>query len=494
MNAARLSGFRDCFGIYAASRRSRAGAGLAGALVLLLAGCRTVGPDFEPQTVPADAPAAFRHAPSEAEHAAAPTAVSPSWEAFGDPTLVRLIEAAFAFDPSLEAAEAHLAEARALLGVVESASRLAAQFDGAARLAGETAEQPPVPPYVPARRERGDRWQASVSVGYELDLWGRLRRSREAGAARADAAAADLATARQLLAAEVARAWFSLEGLRTDRALLDETLANRLDSLALREADFAAGRRPENDLQQARVEFAALEADRAALDADLARAGLALARLCGPGSDPDVKAETNATADRAIAPPPRWIVDRPAAVLLRRPDVAAAEATWHAAVAEIGVATAERYPDLRLGASAGLDSLALGDLLERPAQFWNLGPSLNLPVFTGGRLDAQVAAAEARAQAAAAAYRTTMLNAVQAVESDLASLRHLDRQEAALDRAAAGAEDLVALARSRYDAGLAAYFEVVEAERNRLALERSRRAVRTQRLLATASLLRQLAA
>jgi multidrug efflux system outer membrane protein len=87
-----------------------------------------------------------------------------------------------------------------------------------------------------------------------------------------------------------------------------------------------------------------------------------------------------------------------------------------------------------------------------------------------------------------------MLNAVQAVESDLASLRHLDRQEAALDRAAAGAEDLVALARSRYDAGLAAYFEVVEAERNRLALERSRRAVRTQRLLATASLLRQLAA
>lgn len=468
------------------------GAGLASVVVVLLSGCRTVGPDFVPATVPAGVPAAFRHAPAEPAESTAVAAVSPTWEAFQDTTLLRLIAAAFVFDPSLDAAEARLAEARALLAVAEAASRPAAQLDSTIRLAGETAEQPAILPHIPARRERGDRYQAGVSAGYELDLWGRLRRSREAGAARAEAAAADLAAARQLLAAEVARAWFSLEGLRADRALVLATLANRRDSLTLREADFAAGRRPENDLQQARVELAGLEADLAALEADLARTRLALARLCGPEADVVAGEGSGPSAGTAVAPPPRWIVDQPAAVLLRRPDVAAAEATWHAALAEIGVAAADRYPNVQVGAAAGFDSLALGDLLERPAQFWNLGPSVSLPLFNAGRLDARLAAAEARAQAAEAAYRRIVLDAVQALEGELASLTHLDTRETALHRAATAAAELVTLARSRYDAGLSSYLEVVEAERIHLGLERSRRANRMQQQLATASLLRHL--
>lgn len=470
--------------------RFSAGA-LSLALAGLLAGCQTMQQESADSGLPQPPgmPEAFRGAIGPADRSGG-SAWELGWALFHDPVLDALRAEALGGDPGMELAAARLAEARALLAGRGALERPTLDLDASVRVMGETAEQTALARLGVPSRERGDRYQTSLTARYELDLWGRLKLQRDAADRRVAAAESDLEEARQLVSAEVARAWYSWLGLRDEKRLLERMLLNRADGVRLRTADLEAGRRPEMELVQARLEIATLEAEIAGLASEAEAAALALERLCGRAAR--TLLDTQGMTAALQAPKLPALEEQPAAMLRRRPDVASAEAQWRAALAEAEVALLNRKPDLRLQATAGLDSLDLGDLLNRPSQFWQFGPALHLPLFSGGRLKAEQVAAEARAQAATARYRQVVLDAVRAIELDVAELAHLDVRAKAVARAHAQALDLLQLARVRHNAGFGGYLEVVDAERSLLAQERSAAGLETRKLVVTASLVRNL--
>ncbi len=462
-------------------------------VVALVPGCRTVGPDY--RRPEAAAPAAFKHAAVAAAAAAnLPPAVSVGagewWRVFDDPALEQVVREAIAGSPSLAAAVARVDEARARLGGVRADTQLLASAGGSARLVGESAERVlPLPGRPVTYRERGDAYRAAADAGYELDLWGRVKRSVEGAAAQIDASEADRQAVRLVLTAEVTQAYLGVRTLDAVAAVLGRTLAARREAVELLRVRFEAGLAPELDLNRARVEVATLEADIADVRRRREQLVNALAALVG-----------KAPADFAALPegagvlrsPPAVPAGLPSELLRRRPDLAASEALLRARTAEIGVAEAARFPTIRLTGSAGFESADLGSLLGRPSQFWQLGPSVSVPLLDGGRVPAGVATAQARLAAATAEYRQRGLAAFREVEDALVELRENAAQAEALARAAGAAATVLELATLRHARGFATYLEVIEAQRTALQIERAQVEIAGARHAGTVRLIRAL--
>jgi multidrug efflux system outer membrane protein len=456
-------------------------------LVALVPGCRTVGPDYR-RPEPA-APAAFKHAAPPANATPAVPA-GEWWRVFGDPELDRLATAALSGSPSLAAAVARVDEARARLGGARADTQVLANAGGSARLVGESAERVlPLPGRPVTYRETGDAYRASVDAGYELDLWGRVKRTLEGVEAQIVASEADRQAVGLVLTAEVAQAYLGVRTLDGVAAVLARTLASRREAVELLRVRFAAGLAPELDPNRAQVEVATLEADIAdvrrrreqLLNALALLVGQAPAELAalGPGTD-------------VLRAPPSVPAGLPSDLLRRRPDIAASEALLRVRTAEIGVAEAARFPTIRLTGSAGFESADLGRLLGRPSQFWQLGPSVSVPLLEGGRVQAGVTAAQARLAAAAADYRQRGLTAFREVEDALVELRENAAQAEALTRAAGAATTVLELATLRQARGFATYLEVIEAQRTRLQIERAQVEIAGARFAGTVRLIRAL--
>ncbi len=449
----------------------------------LFAGCRTVGPDFTAPTT--DTPEVFQHAPQAAVERYAAVAPDAWWTVFADPTLDSLQASALRHNPSLAAAAARVDEARAarlLAGADRSASL---SLDATAQIAGESAERiTPLPSGEFRARTRGDHHRIPFLAAYEIDLWGRVRRQIESTDASFAATQADAAAVRLVLTTEVAATWYQAQAYAAERAVLARTRDLQRDEIALREARTRAGLTNEFDLVRSRRELAQTEAELAAVSAQHDRLLAALAALVGR----PLAAVTKdvADADRDASAAPSIPAGLPATVLARRPDVAAASARLHARTAEIGVAEAAFYPSIRLTGAAGFESAELGALLERPSQFWNVGPTLSLPLLDGGRREARLDAARARAAAADADFRGVVLTALREVEVALIDVRLSREQADARLRVLEAARDSLALAHARHDQGLTSYLEVIDAERGALAAERawSRQSAETRLALA----------
>jgi NodT family efflux transporter outer membrane factor (OMF) lipoprotein len=449
---------------------------------LLLAAC-AVGPDY--RRPDAAAPAAFK----ELWQPAAPSDQLPRgawWHAYDDPTLDALESAAERSNQTIVAADAQYRSALAAVGGARSALLptigVAAGTTRSSSAAGALSVGGG--PITPAGSTyTTDRLTGSVS--WELDLWGRLRRTLEMSRAAAAASAGDLAAVQLSVTATLAQDYVQLRSLDTQRDLSGRTIAAYRRSLEITRNRYAAGVAPRTDVTQAESQLGGAEAQ----DADLAvqRAALehAIATLAG-------RSATEFTLPAAAALPalPPLPAALPATLLERRPDVAAAERRVASANAAVGVARSAWFPSLSLSGAGGYQSTAWEHLVTLPNRFWSLGPALAETLFDGGARSAQSAAARANYDQAVATYRQTVLTALADAEDALAALHGLADEEAAQSRAAVAARETLRATENQYRAGTVSYLNIVVAQSISFAADRSLIDVQSRRLLAHIGLLK----
>jgi multidrug efflux system outer membrane protein len=448
------------------------------AAALLLAGCASALP---PLPAPGETP---RHFKEHQEHwiIAQPAEAQSRgtwWKAFGDPVLDSLVERAGANNTGIQEAAARLAQARSL--VRSAQADRAPQIGvgaGASRGAGANTASGVTPATL---------LEAGVSLSYEVDLWGRLARVRDAASLDVQSREALLQSTRLLVQAEVAQTYLALRATDTERLLVQDTVAAYADTLRLTQRRFEAGDVAELDVIRIQTELAATEAEVFALSRSRAEREHALAVLVGE----PVAGFALAPVD-AARPLPLIPAGVPGTVLTRRPDVAAAQAALLAAQARVGVAQAAWFPSVSLTAAAGYASPDVGDLFKWSARAWGIGALLSVPLFDGGRREASVQGAQAQFDAAAASYRGQVLNAFREVEDQLAALRLLQEQSQAQGRAVSAAQRASAISETRYRNGLVSQLELLDARRNELLNRRQAQRVTAAQQQATVQLIRAL--
>jgi multidrug efflux system outer membrane protein len=455
------------------------------AAFLLLASCN-VGPDYERPA--AEAPPAWKEA-GPWKQAAPKDAIAKGawWELFGDATLNDLQAKAAAANPELRAAVARVGQARAIARLTESDFYPTISLNPTVQRERNTENRVTQPPTSLARSYTANEFRIPVDLSYEVDLWGRVRRTVEASTAAAEAAVASYETVRLTMHADVASAYFALRAIDSDHVVLRKTLDLRRESLRLAQARLRLGVGNDLDVSRAETELTTTEAESIGMDRRRAEVEHALAVLTGR-----TPSEVSLPEKPLDLQPPAIPAGLPSELLERRPDVADAERRMAASNAEIGIATAAYYPSLNLTGSFGFESRELKSLFDWESRVWTLGAGLVAPLYQGGRVDADVERAKARHEESVAQYRARLLVAFQEVEDGLSGLRILAEQAEAQARAVAASRRTASLTSARYNAGLVSYFEVVDAERTVLQNERQATLIQGQRLVASVFLIKAL--
>ncbi|MBL8752511.1 MAG: efflux transporter outer membrane subunit [Planctomycetes bacterium] len=434
---------------------------LALASAAFVAACTSVGPDHVPPTMTL---AAGWQQPATAGLARDAIDEQPFWRAFGDPVLTGLVEQALAQNLDLRAALARLEGARALRGV--AAADRWPSLDGRAGYEHRMdSKNTPFGAFIPETNIHS----IAADATWELDLWGRVRRSVEAADGELQASEADLQGAALTVATEVVTTYVDLRAAQRRLRIANENLALQERTLGLVRARLAAGLVVERDVAQAATNVESTRARLPQLQVQETAARHRLAVLLGraPG---DLPADLGPTATLPVLPA-RVAVGAPADLLRRRPDVRAAERRLAAEVARIGVAEAERYPRLSLGGTLGLSANSAGKVFDADSDVVAFGPSLRWNLFDGGRLRQRVAALTANAEAAQVAWEQTVLRALEEAENAMTRFVHEQERRASLQRAAGEARRAVDLAQSQYRAGLSDFQSVIDSERTVAAIE-----------------------
>ncbi|WP_423805358.1 efflux transporter outer membrane subunit [Paraburkholderia tropica] len=471
------------------------------ATLLALSAC-TVGPDFRPPQ--ANAPdqwhAMQTNGQSDARTASSPTIESDPdpawWRSFNDPTLDSLITRAVQGNPDLRIAVVRIAEAReqtqqaaaqGLPDVRASASYKREQLGAKGLLEsagvydkvdGLGAPDSPVNSFAPgsgASVERGvqsaldqltapvNLWQLGFDASWELDLFGRVRRSVEAANAQADEAVESQHDAQVSLEAEVAETYLQLRGAQMLRATTQALIAQQREVVALAQSAAAHGLESQLDVARSQAQRAQTESILPQYDQQIAQSLNALAVLTGvaPGA---LDAELS-PAGTLPATPPSVPVGLPATLARRRPDIRRAEASLHVATANVGVAVAQFYPDISLSAQAGTRATTPHDLAHWASLFWSWGPSVSLPIFQGGALVSNLRLSKLQQVEAALDYRKTVLAALRDVNNALVVYRTDQQRLGSLDESVADQQHAFDLARDSYRKGIVTFIDVLDAER-----------------------------
>ena len=460
---------------------------------LILAGC-SLTPELKTPVV--ETPAAFKEdvAPRVAEDGtrwkrAQPAEAQPRgewWLAFRDPALTSLIEEAARANPSLAQAAARVRQARALTGI--------AQADRMPQVGVSTGVQRARPSAVGSGLPEGTalpistQYQLNLNASYEVDLFGRVAAS--VSAARADAAAQEALYRSVLLAlqADVAQAYFQLRAFDAELDTLNRTVDLRAQSVKVNQSRFDNGDIGEFDLARSRTELATARAEAIGLQRARAQTEHRLALLLGRPAAA-FTAENKPLDGSALPAIPAGL---PSALLERRPDIAAAQQALIAANARIGLAKAAMYPDLSLGATLGTQSGDSSNIFKWSARSWVLGALLSAPIIDGGRNRANIERSEAVLEENVAGYRQTVLSAFAEVEDNLSGLRILAEQGEQVDSAVVSARRSADLAKKLYDAGRSSYLDLLDAQRNLAAAERTAVQLRGSQAVTTVALVRSL--
>lgn len=437
---------------------------------LVFTGCTLSPVDKKIETAP---PAAWT---SKTEKTAAAVS-SEWWRDFDDKGLDHAVASALDASPDLDAAYARVRSARAAAGLADSG------FWPTFGLNSAYSRQHYSDNIL--SRSSKDRTVGNHTVGgglnYEVDLWGRIANEADASADDYRASHAALEKARQLVAGEVVRIWFELDQAKVEHAIVADELQSREETLALLRARQEAGMIADDDVERAALDVARTRSDLTELDRSAANWKHALVAAVGADSVP----EPAGVMPKKIPAVP---VSLPAEALRARPDIAVADLRLDAALKREGVARANYYPNLTLSATGGFNSINAGDFLAKGSRFWSFGPTVSLPIFTGGANDAKMEAARARYDEAVSDYRRTLLNAFRETEDALVDVARLAEQEQHLFEVNAAAERVYEFAKARYDGGLSSNLRVIIAERDALAARRDAARVRFSRLRAAASL------
>ena len=409
------------------------------------------------------------------------------WEFFGDADLNQYELRAMANNQTLQAAIARLSEARASARV--TAAGLYPELDAGAhaireRLSGNRPVNGTLTRPIPVTE---NEFTIPFTLNYEIDLFGRVRHSVEAANAQLQASAADLENVRLLVSSELAADYFQLRELDSEIAVVQKAIAYQRQGLTLVNNRHTGGAASGLDVAQQEVVLDSSITQLSLLQQQRLQYQHALAMLQGLAP-----AEFVAPVKGLVTQPPPLPLILPSELLQRRPDIATAERQTAAANARIGVARAALYPSISLGGSGGLDSMAIGSLLNAPSFFWSLGLSALEPVIAGGRNRAQLDFARGGYQEAVANYRETALTAFQQVEDALSGLTTLEAAYESQQRAVADAERSLELANARYTGGLVNYLDVITAEEQALSNERQETQILGQRMTTSVYLVKAL--
>ncbi len=458
------------------STRRRASVAGGAALAFTLSAC-TVGPDYHaPQTA---SPAAWKTEPGDSYWRTAQPAHAPIdpqwWSVFNNPELDELERAALADNQTLAVAAAHYAQARATLASISSAELPQVDLNASAAREKISANRPLTNYGMPNSSTVQNNLSIGPTVSYEFDLFGSVRRRVESAKASAEQSNDDLANARLVLTADVATDYFAL------RELDDEIdVVKRSVDLQQKALDFV-----NNQHDLGAVSGLNVLQQKAQLDATRTQANLllnqraqyehAIAVLIGkPAPEFDL-------APRVVdLPVPALPTGVPSELLQRRPDVASAEREMAAANAQIGVARAAYFPNLTLTPSIGWEATNFANLFSVPSLMWSLGAAAGEVLFDGGKRAAGVAFAEAGYQATLASYRQTVLTAFQEVQNGVTGLSVLTNAEVDARAGVDDAQKSFELASDRYQGGLVAFIDVINAEQQLLSSERQEVQIRGQ--------------
>lgn len=453
---------------------------------VFLAGCAAVGPNFtSPQP---DVPATY---PAPQPTSAPPTASSPPnarielqsdpdprwWHSLSDPTLDWLIERGVAGNLDLQAAVLRIVSARAqeqaaaaqgLPSLKANASYTREQLgargfiDDQGSSLGNLTKSPDGNSLVTAIEQPLSVFQAGFDASWELDLFGRVRRATEAAQAQAQAVIESRNDALVSLEAEIVQTYIQLRAAQTLEDLTRAQITVGRQILDLSESRNRYGLASQTDVESARAQVSTIEAALPQYELQITEAQNALAVLTGqtPGSLDAILGPHGALPVGPLVVP----VGLPASLARRRPDVREAEANLHAATAQTGVAVAQLFPDISLTAQAGRRAGEARYLADWANTFWSFAPSISLPIFEGGALEANVKSARAEQDAAALSYRKAVLVALQDVENAIESYARDQDRRNAVERVVSANQHTLDLAESGYRNGLVSFITVLNAE------------------------------
>lgn len=454
-------------------------------LTLLLASCISpVGPKYQKPDVVDVTPTQWSWQPAN------PRDHAPKgewWKIFQDDELNALQARALVANPTVQAAVARVEQARA------NARATAAEFFPDIRLKPYFDRQStsgnlpsPVPVRIP--KTHINSFSVPLDLSYEIDLWGKVRRSFESSRATAVATAADYNNLLLTLTADVAVQHFTLRALDSELAALRRTIELLDIWLDLMRQRVKAGTISETDFSRARAELSNAHADFA--DAKRLRNETAntLSLLCGAPAGVSQFPERPLVTHAPVSVPAGLTAD----LLERRPDIASAERLVAARNADIGIVTANYFPSVKLTGQAGYLSRDLDSLFSPDSLAWSFGPSVSLPLTGYGLIAARVRQAKAAREEAIANYRHTVLAAIKDVETSLAQIRYRAEQSAALGDSLASATTATELTRQRYDRGVVSYLELIDADRTRLQVELRYVQVNAQQHIASVRLIKAL--
>lgn len=470
---------------------------LAFAFVVVLCGC-AVGPDFQPpaapdtqtythDATPASTTAASGAAGTSQTFVAAQHALPLWWTQFQSDALNRLVEQALQQSPTLAQARAKLVEAR---------ENYNAQFGA--------SEFPSVDASVSGVRQKVDiaqfgipnvpnpgpftLYNASVSVSYALDIFGSNRRALEALMAQVDYQSFEFEAARLSLAGNVVSTAVRRASLQQQIALTQRLADTQAQQLTITEGRFAAGGVSQLDVRSQRTLLAQTQASLPPLETQLAQADHQLAILLGVA--PSKADFTGITLD-SLHLPDTVPLTLPSTLARERPDIRASEALLHQASANVGVATANLYPQFALSAGIGSERTSIQDIVNG-LNIWNVGLNLTQPIFHGGELRAKKRSAQAAYDAALADYQQTVLQALQQVADTLTALQNDARELQARDDAAQQAQRSLDIAHAQYSAGGVSQFGLLDTQRQALQTALDRTRAQADRFADTAALFQSL--
>ncbi|WP_374360572.1 efflux transporter outer membrane subunit [Pseudoduganella danionis] len=410
------------------------------------------------------------------------------WLAFNDPALNQLINDATRANANLVVAAARVKQARAIAGVAEADRIPQVGLSASAqrqRASDLSLGLPAGTPVAPTKA-----FNASLTASYEVDLFGRV--SSNVSAARSDAASIEATYQSVLLAvqADVAQTYFRLRATDAELETLNRTVQTREENVKVNQRRFDLGDIGEFDLSRAKTELASARAEAIGLQRQRATTEHALAVLLGKPAA-SYTAGNSPLLDSALLP--EVPVGMPSTLLERRPDIAAAQRSMEAANARIGVARSAMFPALSLNAAAaGASGSTVAEVFKWSSRSWVLGAMMSMPLIDGGRNSANIRRAEAALEESVGSYRQSVLQAFAEVEDNLAGLRILQAQAVQLDEALVSARRSADLAQKLYAAGRSSYLDLLDAQRNLAAVERSAVQLRGSRAITTVALIRAL--
>jgi len=443
------------------SSRAGANAGLALLTALLLQACAAVGPDYEPPVIAT--PDAWAEQITEDLARGPDSALQNWWTVFEDPVLDSLIERCRAQNLDLLVATSRVRESRAVLAIAQGAKLPVAEGEASAAATKQSDDGPLQQVAPPGGFESQDLLQLRVDAGWELDVFGRVRRSIEAAGAQYQASVEDYRDVMVTLFAEVALAYTDARSAQQRIRYLQDNVATQRESLALAVDSFESGVSSRLDVAQAETSLAVTQALIPAVQASLNQSLNRLAVLLGQDAG-SLRQELQAVGP-VPAPGEAIGVGVPADLLRQRPDIRRNERLLAAQTAQIGVATADLYPSFSIGGFIGLQSRSAADLFDGSSVTWGLGTPIQWSLFDGGRIRSNIEVQDEKAQQRLLQYRNSVLGAIEEVENAIVGYNLSQTRKQLLGQAVSSAGEALDLVLVQYRAGLTDFNNVLVTQR-----------------------------